>query len=238
MNDISYNCLIVDDEPIAIRVIKNHLSGFKNLQLAGECSNAIEAIEILAQTKIDLIFLDIQMPEITGVEFLKNLDQHPKVIFTTAYRDYAIEAFELDVVDYLLKPISLPRFTKAITRFYSRMNNSTDHITQLKSAQTIPDYIFLKSDKKQHKVLYSDILFFESFGDYLNAYTKNGKITIKERISHLEKLLPEYQFLRVHRGYIISLSKISAILPGMIEIEQHKIPIGRSYKQEVDHLTK
>ncbi len=238
MNEISYNCLIVDDEPIAIRVIKNHLTGFKNLQLLGECSNAIEAVEILSQTKIDLIFLDIQMPEITGVEFLKNLDQHPKVIFTTAYREYAIEAFELDVVDYLLKPISLPRFTKAITRFYSRMSNSSGHVAQLNSTQTIPDYIFLKSDKKRHKVLYSDILFFESFGDYLNAYTKKGKITIKERISHLEGQLPRQQFLRVHRGYIISISKISAILPGMIEIEHHKIPIGRSYKQKVELLTK
>ena len=178
------------------------------------------------------------MPEITGVEFLKNLDQRPKVIFTTAYRDYAIEAFELDVVDYLLKPISLLRFTKAITRFYSRINSSEDHVAQIKSTQPTQDYIFLKSDKKHHKVPFSDILFFESFGDYLNAYTINGKVTIKGRISHLENQLPHQQFLRVHRGYIISLSKISAILPGMIEIDQHKIPIGRSYKQEVDQLTK
>lgn len=119
---MKYSCLIVDDEPIAIRVIKNHLENFSNMEVKGECSNAIEAMEFLSQNKVDLAFLDIQMPQITGVEFLKNLASPPKIIFVTAYRDYAIEAFDLDVVDYLLKPVSLARFTKAISRFYQRMN--------------------------------------------------------------------------------------------------------------------
>lgn len=234
MNSKTYNCLIVDDEPIAIRVIKKHLAEFNNLSLVGECSNAIEAIELLAKTRVDLIFLDIQMPQITGIDFLKSLNKAPKIIFITAYRDYAIDAFDLDVVDYLLKPVSLVRFTKAINRFYQRMNESSANIGQ--AVLNDPEYIFLKSDKKLHKVLFSDILFIESYGDYLHFYTTGGKITVKERISHMEEQLPRQQFLRVHRGYIISLSKISAILPGLIEINEHKIPIGRSYKELVDQI--
>ena len=238
MDELAYNCLIVDDEPIAIRVIKNHLSEFKNLRLAGECSHAIEAIEVLSKTKIDLIFLDIQMPQITGIELLKNLNQPPKVIFTTAYRDYAIEAFDLDVIDYLLKPISLIRFSKAINRFYQRMQEIPAAGNLHESKQTSSNYIFLKADKKHHKTLYREILFLESFGDYLIVHTEKGKITIKERISHMEEQLPQQLFLRVHRGYIISVSKITALLPGLVEIGEHKIPIGRNYKTEVAKIIK
>lgn len=234
MDQLTYNCLIVDDEPIAIRVIKNHLAEFKNLQLAGECGNAIEAIELLSKTKIDLIFLDIQMPQITGVEFLRSLSQPPKVIFTTAYRDYAIDAFELDVVDYLLKPISLLRFSKAINRFYQRMSENPTNSLTTESNEAIPNHLFLKVDKKRVKVFYHEILFLESFGDYLIVHTENDKLTVKERISHMEEQLPLDQFLRVHRGYIVSISKITALLPGLIEIGLHKIPIGRNYKSKVE----
>lgn len=234
MNEITYNCLIVDDEPIAIRVIKNHLSEFKNLTLVGECSNAIEAIELLSQFKVDLIFLDIQMPQITGVEFLKSLNQAPKVIFTTAYRDYAIDAFELDVVDYLLKPISLVRFSMAINRFYQRMHETTT--LQMPSGEKNPDYIFLKADKKFHKVLLSDILYIESFGDYLIVHCENNRLTVKERISQLEEQLPKELFRRVHRGFIVSLAKITALLPGLIEIGRYKVPVGRSYKEVIENL--
>ncbi|HKJ41475.1 MAG TPA: response regulator transcription factor [Sunxiuqinia sp.] len=236
MDQITYNCLIVDDEPIAIRVIKNHLAEFKNLKLVGKCSNAIEAIELLAKTNVDLIFLDIQMPQITGVDFLRNLNQPPKVIFTTAYRDYAIDAFELDVVDYLLKPISLLRFSKAINRFYQRMNEHPATTSAQETPGTNQDHLFLKADKKRLKVFFQDILYLESFGDYLIVHTENDKITIKERISHMEAQLPASKFLRVHRGYIVSLSKITALHPGMIEIGKHKIPIGRNYKPQVEKI--
>lgn len=236
MDNIVYNCLIVDDEPIAIRVIKNHLSEFCNLQLAGECSNAIEAVEFLSKTKVDLIFLDIQMPQITGVELLKNLDSAPKVIFTTAYRDYAFEAFELDVIDYLLKPISLARFSKAINRFYQRVDDKPASPTSRINESHLPDYLFLKADKKLHKIIFDDIFYLESLGDYVIVHTEQGKLTTKERISHLEEQLPAHLFLRVHRGYIISIPKITALLPGMIELGNHKVPIGRSYKAEVDKI--
>lgn len=233
MDKLNYNCLIVDDEPIAIRVIKNHLSEFKNLRLVGECNHAIEAIEVLSKTKVDLLFLDIQMPQITGVEFLKNLNHPPKVIFTTAYRDYAIEAFELDVIDYLLKPISLLRFSKAINRFYQRVNETASSVTDL--TQNLPaDHLFVKADKKLHKVLFNELVYLESYGDYVLVHTEKGKITVKERISHLEEQLPQNRFLRVHRSYIISIDKVSSLLPGLVELGTHKVPIGRSYKAEVD----
>ncbi|KOH42520.1 LytR/AlgR family response regulator transcription factor [Sunxiuqinia dokdonensis] len=233
MDKLNYNCLIVDDEPIAIRVIKNHLSEFKNLRLVGECNHAIEAIEVLSKTKVDLLFLDIQMPQITGVEFLKNLNHPPKVIFTTAYRDYAIEAFELDVIDYLLKPISLLRFSKAINRFYQRVNETASSVTDL--TQNLPaDHLFVKADKKLHKVSFNELVYLESYGDYVLVHTEKGKITVKERISHLEEQLPQNRFLRVHRSYIISIDKVSSLLPGLVELGTHKVPIGRSYKAEVD----
>ncbi|MGQ7869687.1 LytR/AlgR family response regulator transcription factor [Sunxiuqinia sp. sy24] len=234
MDELSYNCLIIDDEPIAIRVIKNHLTEFKNLRLVGECSHAIEAIEVLSKIRVDLLFLDIQMPQITGVEFLKSLNHPPKVIFTTAYRDYAIEAFELDVVDYLLKPISLLRFSKAINRFYQRINETAPVAI---ASDTQADHLFLKADKKLHKILFNELIYLESFGDYVIAHTGKGKITTKERISYLEEQLPKSQFLRVHRGYIIAIRKITAILPGLIELGEYKVPIGRSYKAEVDKIT-
>ncbi|WP_159521121.1 LytR/AlgR family response regulator transcription factor [Sunxiuqinia indica] len=236
MDELVYNCLVVDDEPIAIRVIKNHLSEFKNLKLAGECNNAIEAMEFLSKQRVDLIFLDIQMPQITGIEFLKNLNPAPKVIFTTAYRNYAIEAFELDVIDYLLKPISLVRFSKAINRFYQRVNANTAGPSAAEKGNQAPDHLFLKIDKKLHKIMHHEIFYLESFGDYVIVHSEKGKLTTKERISHLEEQLPASQFLRVHRGYIISIAKITALLPGLVELGEFKIPIGRSYKTEVDKI--
>ena len=237
MDKLTYNCLIVDDEPIAIRVIKNHLKVFKDLQLVGECSHAIEAIEVLSKTKVDLILLDIQMPQITGVEFLQNLNTPPKVIFTTAYRDYAIEAFELDVIDYLLKPISLLRFSKAINRFYQRMQENAQHNLEHKiRSNENQDFLFFKADKKLHKVYFEEIVFLESLGDYVILHTNKGKITIKDRISHLEEQLPSQLFLRVHRGFIVSVRKITALQPGLVEIDKYKIPVGRSYKTEMKKI--
>lgn len=235
MTNATYNCLIVDDEPIAIRIIKNHLAEFKNLNLVGECSNAIEAIELLSNVKVDLIFLDIQMPQITGVEFLKTLTQAPKVIFTTAYRDYAIDAFELDVVDYLLKPISLIRFSKAVNRFYQRMTEPSG-VSSQHPVESNAGYLFLKADKKFHKIILNEILYIESFGDYLIVHCENNKLTIKERISQLEEQLPKEQFLRVHRGFIVSTAKITVLQPGLIEIGKSKIPVGRSYKDVLETL--
>ena len=220
--------MIIDDEPIAIRVIKKHLSAFNSFEIIAVCNNALEAIPILSKEKVDLLFCDIQMPQITGVEFVRSLANPPGVIFTTAYRDYAVDAFELQVIDYLLKPISFERFTKAI-------NNYLEHITtQPKTEEEIkaedPDFIFLKADKKHYKINLSDIQYFESLGDYVIVITKDKKIVTKERLSNLANRLPLKRFIQIHRSYIVSISKIESIGPGFVEINKKKLPIGRNHK--------
>ena len=232
-----YNCLIIDDEPIAIRVIKKHLQAFPDFHIVAECHNAPEAIPIVSREKIDLIFCDIQMPQITGVDFIRSLSHRPKVIFTTAYREYAIDAFELHVIDYLLKPISFERFTHAIHNFLEleslRQNTKSSHKLNDQSGR---DFIFLKADKKHHKINLSDILYFESLGDYVIAYTVNKKIVTKERISNLPENLPQDQFIQIHRQYIVSISKIESVGPGFVEINKKKIPVGRSFKEKLTEL--
>lgn len=232
-----YKCLIIDDEPIAIRVIKTHLSAFSDFEVVAECSNALEAMPILSKRNIDLLFCDIQMPQITGVDFVRSLANPPKIIFTTAYRDYAIEAFDLNVVDYLLKPISFERFTKAINNFLeseSIKNNATP--LQEIPEQKNREFIFLKADKKHYKVNLNDILYFESLGDYVIAFTTNKKIVTKERIGKLLENLSKEQFLQIHRGYLVSIAKIESVGPGYIEIDKKKLPVGRNFKAEVSRL--
>lgn len=232
-----YKCLIIDDEPIAIRVIKTHLSAFSDFEVVAECSNALEAMPNLSKRNIDLLFCDIQMPQITGVDFVRSLANPPKIIFTTAYRDYAIEAFDLNVVDYLLKPISFERFTKAINNFLeseSIKNNATP--LQEIPEQKNREFIFLKADKKHYKVNLNDILYFESLGDYVIAFTTNKKIVTKERIGKLLENLSKEQFLQIHRGYLVSIAKIESVGPGYIEIDKKKLPVGRNFKPEVSRL--
>lgn len=230
-------CMIVDDEPIAVRVIKNHLAAFAGFEVVAECSNALEAMPVLTENKIDLLFCDIQMPQITGVDFIRTLKNPPKVIFTTAYRDYAIEAFELNVVDYLLKPISFERFTKAIQHFLEL--DALENINRLQPESTDKnqrDYIFLKADKKHHKVNLDDIFYFESMGDYVIAFTSQKKIVTKERIGNLPYMLPSNDFFQIHRRYIVSVSKIESVGPGFVEINGKKLPVGRSYKPELSRF--
>jgi DNA-binding LytR/AlgR family response regulator len=232
-----YNCLIIDDEPIAIRVIKKHLSAFSDFKIVAECNNAIEAMPVLSKEKIDLLFCDIQMPQITGVDFIRSLSHPPKVILTTAYREYALEAFDLNVVDYLLKPISFERFTKAINKFLETEPQKTEQTeNQKENPNTAPDYLFLKADKKHYKVNLEDIFYFESLGDYVMAFTRDKKIVTKERLSYLAETLPSGQFMQIHRSYIVSVSKIESVGPGFVEINKKKLPVGRSYKPELSKL--
>ena len=230
-----YRCVIIDDEPIAIRVIKNHLASFTEFEVVAECRNALEAIPILSKEKIDLLFCDIQMPQLTGVDFVRSLPHPPKVIFTTAYRNYAVDAFELHVVDYLLKPISFERFTKAIQHF---LMDETPAPQTIESSQPVEerDFILLKADKKHYKVNLSDILYFESLGDYIIAFTESQKIVSKERISHLAEILPPDRFIQIHRSYIVSVNKIESVGPGFVEIRKKKLSIGRNYKKELHEL--
>jgi DNA-binding LytR/AlgR family response regulator len=227
-----YRCLIVDDEPIAIRVVRNHLQNFHNIEVTGECANAIEAISFLTNQQVDLIFLDIQMPQLNGLELIRSLPHPPLIIFTTAYRDFAVDAFELGVIDYLLKPISLARFAKAIGKFYQQINESNAGSYSQESTM-LSEYIFLKADKKTHKIDPEELIYIESLGDYVVAHTKAGKIVTKEKISNLYEMLPHNKFLRIHRSYIVSIRYIDAILAGCVEIGTLKIPIGRNYREQV-----
>lgn len=231
-----YRCLIIDDEPIAIRVIKKHLSAFTDFEIVAECGNAIEAMPVLLKEKVDLVFCDIQMPQITGVDFVRSLSHPPKVIFTTAYRDYAVDAFELNVVDYLLKPISFERFTKAINHFLESGTQKQLDTNNNEPPESQPKFIFLKADKKHYKVDLADILYFEALGDYLIVFTSDNKIITKERISHLAGNLPKNLFLQIHRSYIVSILKIQSVGPGFVEINNKKLPVGRNYKPFLDNL--
>lgn len=175
------------------------------------------------------------MPQLTGIDLLKNMPNPPKVIITTAYRDYAVDAFDLEVLDYLLKPFSLPRFSKAINRFYQQMND-TNTIQDKRVESTFNDCLFVKADKKLIKVSIADIVYIESLGDYVVVHTTSEKITTKERISNLFDKLPTDQFIRIHRGYVVAIRSIRSILAGSIEVGCQKLPIGRNYKDAVDQF--
>lgn len=225
-------CLIVDDEPLALDVLETYISRVDNLELVCRCNNAVEAYNCLQTEQVDVMFLDIQMPKLTGIDFLKSLANPPKVIFTTAYRDYAVEGYELNAVDYLLKPISFDRFLKAIAKVTPQ---------ETKPAATIhasePDYkeafIYLKADKKMVKVMLSDILYIESLKDYIRVKTETKEIISYQKISFLEEKLPADKFLRIHRSFIIALDKVQAFSATTVDLGKTEIPIGRLYKNEV-----
>ncbi|KQS46150.1 two-component system response regulator [Flavobacterium sp. Leaf359] len=224
-------CLVVDDEPLAIRLIEKHIAKIDNLEVVATCNTALKAFEILNLQKIDLMFLDIKMPNITGIEFLKNLKNPPKTILTTAYRDYALEGYDLGVVDYLLKPITFERFFKAVDKFLSA--NSTS--IEVKSKESVPDeFILVKSGIKNYKINTNDIIYIESLKDYIKINTTGDKnITSKYKIGDIQQELNQDNFLRIHRSFIINTSKITAFTLNEIEVDGIEIPIGASYREDV-----
>lgn len=223
-------CLIVDDEPLAIRLIEKHIAKIDNLEVVATCNTALKAFEILNSQSIDLLFLDIKMPSMTGIEFLRNLKNPPKTILTTAYRDYALEGYDLGVVDYLLKPITLERFLKAVDKFFRETAKSTPKIKE-----TVTDeFILVKSGIKNYKINVKDILYIESLKDYIKINTVDSKsITSKYKIGDIEQELNDKHFLRIHRSFIINSSKITAFTINEIEINGIEVPIGASYKDGV-----
>ncbi|OKL41830.1 LytR/AlgR family response regulator transcription factor [Pontibacter flavimaris] len=231
-------CMIVDDEPLALDVLETFIQRLDNLELVCRCNNAVEAYNCLQTEHIDLLFLDIQMPKLTGIDFLKSLASPPKVIFTTAYRDYAVEGFELNAVDYLLKPIAFDRFLKAVSKVTAPEPQAIQAApAPVQIAPTVQGYqeafIYLKADKKMVKVMLSDILFIESLKDYIRVKTETKEIISYQKISFLEEKLPTDKFLRIHRSFIVALDKIQAFSASAVDIGQTEIPIGRFYKNEV-----
>jgi DNA-binding LytR/AlgR family response regulator len=227
-------CIIVDDEPLAIEIMESYVGKVEQLRLEGTFRNAVSAFTFLQQHQVDLIFLDIQMPKLSGIDFLKTLKNPPKVIFTTAFRDYALDGFELEVADYLLKPIPFDRFLKAVGKVLHQpvpQSSST-------SAKTDPNdnYVYFKVDKKMIKVRMSEILFIESIKDYVKVKTSDKEIVTQQKISYLEESLPKENFLRIHRSFIVNREKIDAYSATDMEVGKFHIPIGRNYKNDVMRL--
>jgi len=231
-------CINVDDEPFARELIASYVDKIDNLELVANCSNVLEAFQIVKEKKIDLIFLDINMPQISGIEFLRSLSNPPKVIFITAYREYALEGFELDVVDYLLKPVSFSRLLKAIDKYYS-VTNSPVQLHGAENSTAEKEFIYLKENKKIIKVLLDEIDYIEAMGEYCQVYVEGRRIIPKMSIKAMEELLADKEFVRIHKSVIVPVKKISAFSATTVEINKKKeLPIGRSYKNAVLHALK
>jgi DNA-binding LytR/AlgR family response regulator len=224
-------CLIIDDEPLAINVIKNYIEQIEELELINSFSNSIEGLNFLKNNSVDVIFLDINMPVLDGINFIKSLENPPLLIITSAYDEFAIETYELDVLDYLVKPIEFPRLLKAVNKVYKRLDNTNKIAVDVNKEHP---FIFVKIDKKKMKKIFLDeILVIESLKDYLKINTLSGKYIIHSTLSDFTNLLPERDFIRIHRSYTVAIDKIDAVEGNSIEIEGLRYVIGRSYIDEV-----
>jgi len=228
----SLKCLIVDDEPLAIKLMQRHVEQMPGLELVSSFQNPLEAYAFLKNETIDLVFLDIQMPVLTGLDFVKSLQNPPAIIFTTAYRNYAVESYELDVVDYLVKPISFNRFFKAVNKFMSQRNTEKAVTPPIMVDSSSPTHIYVNANKKHIKINFAEILYVESIKDYVRIHTSNNSIMTKDKISEFEKKLST-DFLRIHRSFIVNTQKITAFTAQDVEIGEREIPIGGSYKEVV-----
>ncbi|MFZ1748801.1 MAG: LytTR family DNA-binding domain-containing protein [Saprospiraceae bacterium] len=231
--------IIVDDEPLALEVLETYISQLPNIELVSKCENAFEANEALKNHQIDLMFLDIQMPQLSGIDFLKTLSNPPHVIFTTAYPDYAVEGFELNAVDYLLKPISIERFLKAVNKVSEKLSlrkSEHDH----GSTEHADDFFFVKADKKLMKINFDEILYIEGLKDYVIIRQEVGRVITLQTMKSLEDRLPTNNFKRVHRSYIVNVKRITAILGNMVELMEggkiKQLPIGKNYRDELLEL--
>ncbi len=217
-------CIIVDDEPPAIKIIESYIDLVPQLVNVRSCRNALEALNVLRSERIDLMFLDIQMPKLIGTELLKTLPYPPKAIFTTAHKGFAIEAFELDAIDYLLKPISFERFLKAVNKFC--------HVANIEIAPADPTlgFLYFRADRKMVKVFLEDIQYIESFKDYVVIHRENEpELKVKQTLNNVENLLPEKLFLRIHRSFVVSVNKVTAFTKRDVEIDKIELPIGKNY---------
>ena len=231
-------CIIVDDEPLAREVIEAYCDRLNHLEVVASCTNALEAFGALqAHAPVDLLFLDIQMPKLTGIDFLKSLHHKPKVIVTTAYRDYALEGYDLDVTDYLLKPIAFERFLKAIGKATSQTPAAAPAAPESEVPVAVGSveapYMFLKADKKMVKLYLHEIGYIESLKDYVRVFTPDRVVVSHQTLAYLEEKLPTDSFMRVHKSYLVNLNQVEAYSPNTLEIMQQEVPIGRHYKAAV-----
>lgn len=224
---MNINCIIIDDDPLAIKIIEKYLRQFHNFNIVETFNNPIAAITTIEKDDIDVVFLDIHLSKINGLEFVKTLDPKPNIVITTAYREYAVESYEIDVLDYLIKPIPFNRFLKAINKItqkvYTQKGNEKDKELGNES------YIFLKVDKKLVKIKFNAILYIESLKDYIKIFTDNGDYFVHKSLTSITEELPKKKFIRIHRSYTIAIDKVVSVEGNLVEIASKKIPIGRKY---------
>ena len=225
-------CIIVDDEPVARDIISSFVAKIHDLELVVTCKNVSEALTVLQNNSIQLIFLDINMPEISGLSLAKSIQHKSQVVFTTAYREYALEGFDLQAIDYLLKPISFDRFLKAVQKYFD-LHVSKETVKEEVQSLEKETSIFVRSDRKMVKVRFSEIRYVESLSDYVKIFTNQETIVTRETISNIESKLPSKEFFRTHRSYIVSMNKINSFTNEFVELDKKAIPISRSYKENV-----
>ncbi len=235
---MKFNCLIVDDEPIAQQILEKYISQIDALQLVGKCSNAFEALNVLHREKIDVLFLDIKMPSLTGLDLLKTLQNPPRVILTTAFSEFGAESYEYGITDYLLKPIPFERFLKAVNKILMLQNTLSPTTLSDEKAEE-PIFMFFKADKKIHKFYFTDIQFVEGSGNYVKIHTLNEKpLMVLDKLTDLQDKLPKKQFIRVHKSFIVNVSQIQRIEGNMIMIQNKVIPISATFKPILEGVIK
>ncbi len=227
------NYCIIDDEPIAHRIIEGYCANLSYLQKIGNCFDVFEAMQIFNQHRVELVFLDINMPKLSGFDLLKTIQHPPKVIVTSAYKEYALEGYELNVSDYLLKPFSFERFLTAINKVVDSPAINLDPTPEPESKR---GSFFLKGDKKIHQIHKDEILFIEAYGNYTKVFLAEEMIISHEKISTLEALLPTPDFVRVHKSFIVATNKINTIEGNRITVRQHEVPVGQTYKRQLTQL--
>jgi DNA-binding LytR/AlgR family response regulator len=233
MDNRKTRCLIVDDEPLAIKLIRTHLSKIDSFEVVGECRNALRAVDYLKDGSVDLMFLDINMPEITGLDFLKTLQNPPYVIITTAYREYAIEGYDLDVVDFLLKPISFERFLKAINRFCNRTRSQLNKDDKSLNQSDSGKCIHIQDGKNIFRLPYESIIYFEGYGEYVKVNTTGKTYMVRDSLTEFENKLLPGNFTRIHKSYIINIRKVTGFSPIHVFLDKTELPVGRSHRDRV-----
>lgn len=233
---MAIRCFVLDDEPLATDLLKEYIGRLPDLQLVGVSNSPTQALLFLQQTPVDMLFLDIQMPRLTGFDLLRPLGYRPKVIFTTAFREYALDSYEFDVVDFLVKPISFERFLQSVGKIYRFSPVTSAALETPNLARTGKEYQYFKVDKEMVKLDLDDILWIESLRDYVRIHTISGPLVSYLRISYLEEKLPPDRFVRIHKSFIVALNHIQAISATYIRINNEELPIGRIYKAKLDEL--
>lgn len=223
-----FKCLIVEDEPLAVEIISEYIGQLPELELVSVCISAVEAIQVLHTTEVDIIFLDIHLPRMSGMDFIRSLKKKPQVILITAHREYAIEGYELEVADYLLKPVSFSRFVMAVNKIVGKQS-----VIKTEEQQVAKDHIYVNVSRKRLKLFYSEMIYLESKREYVNIVTNEGSFLTKIQLSEIEQQLEKAKFIRIHRSFIVSKEKIRAYNATEIEISTFHLPIGRNYKEQV-----